>query len=113
VNRKPVVYLAGPYSHPEPIANMRDAIELADRLFDCCAPLIPHLTGFWHLVSPRTYEEWLELDCQYLEVCDALLRFGGGSLGADKEVALARELGKRVFFTEGVLREWVATWTPE
>ena len=112
MNRKPVVYLAGPYSHPEPIANMRDAIELADRLFDCCAPLIPHLAGFWDLVSPRTYEEWLELDCQYLAVCDALLRFGGGSLGADKEVVLARELGKPVFFDEDVLREWTGEWKP-
>ena len=109
--RKPVVYLAGPYSHPEPIANMRTAIELADRLYDCCAPFIPHLTGFWHLVSPRSYEEWLELDCQYLAVYDAVLRFGGGSLGADKEVKLAKDLRKPVFFDEDVVREWAKGWT--
>ena len=103
-----VVFLAGPYSHPDPCVNTHEAIMLADRLLDVCVPFVPHLTHFWHTVSPKPYEEWLAIDRELLRRCDALLRFGGESSGADGEVEFALEIGLPVFFSETHLREWLA-----
>jgi hypothetical protein len=102
-----LVYIAGPYSKPDPCENTHEAIAVADRLLDCCAPLIPHLSHFWHTMSPKPYPEWLTLDLEYLRRCDAVLRFGGPSSGADGEVDFALELGIPVFFTESDLRDWL------
>jgi hypothetical protein len=109
--RKPVVYISGPYSAPDPIENIRKALLVADTLLAYnCAPLVPHLTAFWHLLSPKSYEEWLEIDHDHVAVCDALYRFPGESPGADREMEYARKLGIPVF-TDGrkivdFLNEW-------
>jgi hypothetical protein len=55
------------------------------------APFIPHLFHFWELMSPRPYEDWLELDFDMLERCDALVRIEGYSPGADREWEYALE----------------------
>lgn len=101
---KPLVYLAGPYSKPDPVENMHRAVKLADRLLDVCVPVVPHLTGLWHLVSPKPYETWLELDVALMLRCDVVFRFPGESSGADGEVALALERGIPVVFDETTLR---------
>ena len=114
MTRKPVVYISGPYSIPEPIENVRKALLVADTLLLYnCAPLVPHLTAFWHLLSPKSYEVWMELDRNYLAVSDALYRIPGVSGGADREMGpWARELDIPVF-TDGrklvnFLSEWAA-----
>ena len=104
---KPLVYLAGPYTNPDPVENIHRAIKIADGLLDVCTPLIPHLTGTWHMVSPKPYEEWLAIDLEYMDRCDAVYRFAGPSSGADREVELAHEWGIPVLFTEEDLREWI------
>ena len=77
---------------------MRNAYEVADELADLgFAPYIPHSTHFWHLLFPRPYEFWLELDNQFFPHCNALIRIPGASDGADKEVAYAQSLGIPVF----------------
>lgn len=59
-------------------------IEAANSLADAgFAPFVPHMTHFWHMIFPRPYEFWLDLDNQFLPVCDALLRLPGDSSGAD------------------------------
>lgn len=103
----PVVYLAGPYSKPDPVENTHAAIKLADSLLDVCVPMVPHLTGTWHMVSPKPYETWLALDLALMARCDAVYRFGGESSGADGEVAEAVRLGIPVFFNEPGLRGWL------
>lgn len=86
------VYIAGPYTQGDVAANVRRAIEAADELALLGhVPYIPHLTHFWHLVSPKPYEWWLRYDAQWLEDCDVLLRLPGPSNGADTEVELAKE----------------------
>jgi hypothetical protein len=93
------VYVAGPYTKGDVAVNVRNAIlaanELADRGF---VPFIPHLFHFWHLVTPRPYEDWTRLDFEWLPFCDALLRLPGESSGADAEVVAASELGIPVFY---------------
>ena len=92
------VYIAGPYTQGDVAQNVRNAIEAANKLADLgFAPFVPHFTHFWHMIFPRPYAFWLELDNQFLPCCDAILRIPGPSNGADKEVALAEKLGKPVF----------------
>lgn len=103
--RKPLVYIAGPYTNPDPVENIHRAIKIADGLLDCCTPLIPHLTGTWHMVSPKPYDEWLALDLEYMARCDIVYRYEGASSGADAEVAEARKQGIPVVFSEEELRK--------
>lgn len=98
------IYVAGPYTQPDPAANAARAVEAANRIFDAGYwPYIPHLTHFWHPQIPRPYEDWMALDLVWLEVCDALVRLPGDSPGADREVAQAQELGIPVFRGVGAL----------
>jgi hypothetical protein len=92
------IYVAGPYTKGDVAVNVRNAYEAANRLADLgFAPFVPHATHFWHMLFPRPYEFWLELDNQFLPRCEAVLRLPGESSGADKEVDLARTLGIPVF----------------
>lgn len=98
-NRKPRIYVAGPYSKGDVAVNVKTAIQIGNALADHgFAPYIPHFTHFWHMLHPRPYEFWLEHDNEFLPVCDALLRIPGASTGADAEVELAESLGLPVFF---------------
>jgi hypothetical protein len=78
------------------------------------APYIPHMDALLQMALgfsgdlPVSYEEWMELDFVYVRAAYALLRLPGESPGADREVALARSLGRPVF-TEETLPEVVVT----
>ncbi len=100
------VYIAGPYSKGDVAINVRNAFEIANKLADLgYAPFVPHSTHFWHMLFPRPYEFWLELDNQFLPTCNAVLRIPGESSGADKEVELANTLSIPVFISIESLNE--------
>ena len=111
---KPLVYIAGPYTHPDPIVNVREAVSTADILYEYenVIPVVPHLTMFWHLVHPHPVEFWYEYDLCILRRCDAVFRMKGESTGADAEVDLAEKLGLPVFgpYIDPRFREWVHAW---
>lgn len=87
------VYVAGPYSS-DPERNTRAAIAAGNAILDLGhAPMVPHLTHYWHLHSPRPYEDWLRLDLAWLAAADIVLRLPGESPGANREVERARSLG--------------------
>ncbi|MCA9091244.1 MAG: DUF4406 domain-containing protein [Planctomycetaceae bacterium] len=89
-----LIYLAGPFTHPDPIQNTHAVIKIADALLEAgFAPLVPHLTLAWHLVSPKPYTTWLAYDRHLLSRCDVLLRVPGYSHGATQECTFADELG--------------------
>lgn len=95
---KPKIYVAGPYSKGNVLSNIKNAIEVGDWLLgQGFVPFIPHLTGFWDLVSSHEYEEWLSYDFQWILSCDALLRIFGESIGADREVKFAKDNNIPVF----------------
>lgn len=102
------VYIAGPMSGSGAIAsNVRIAIQAADELMQAgFFPFVPHLTHFWHMISPKEYEEWLELDFGWLAVCNAVLRLPGESPGADREVDRATDLGIPVFYSVAEVVGW-------
>lgn len=101
------IYIAGPYSTPDPVVNTSAAMEtwhvLRDEGF---SPFCPHLSLFLHMHRSRPYEEWLEYDNEWIEVCNALLRLPGDSSGADKEEALCRSLRIPVFYSLDDLIGW-------
>lgn len=91
--------MAGPYTQGDVALNVRRAIEAGNLLLEAGhIPYIPHLTHFWHLLFPRPYEDWIELDEHWVPLCHALLRLLGDSNGADKEVILARSLQMPIFY---------------
>lgn len=105
---KKKVYVAGPYTKTDPCINTNAAILAGNHLLDLgYSPFIPHLSHFWHTVTPRPYSDWIEYDKEWVAVCDAVLRLPGESSGADGEVALAKSLGIPVFHSVGDLLESV------
>ncbi|MDY6788338.1 MAG: hypothetical protein SVV03_00070 [Candidatus Nanohaloarchaea archaeon] len=120
---KPMVFIAGPYSSPYPVYNMRRSMGWYDVLAesDVVAPHCPHWTGFQDLVLPQEYENWLELDKQFVRRSDAMLRLKGDSSGADGEVELMEDLERPVFYEEPSdgekgytdLLEWAVDWIDE
>src|SRR4051812_319133 len=97
---RPRVYIAGPYTKPDPCENTHIALEWANKFWDLgYVPFVPRLTHFWHTMTPRPYEQWLDYDNQFLAVCHVVFRFPGESSGADKECALAEQLGIPVFYS--------------
>jgi len=95
------VYIASAYSNGDVALNVREAISTADKLVGLGhTPYIPHLTHFWHLISPKDYEFWLEYDRSFIEHwAECLLRLDNESVGADKEVVRARKLGIPVYYS--------------
>jgi hypothetical protein len=74
---------------------------------------VPHGSCFWgnevseafgmfspgHLPGGTKVQQWYEMDLEIVRRVDAVVRLEGHSVGADLEVALARELGLPVFFS--------------
>ena len=93
------VYVASPYSIGDAEENVRRNLEAADLLMDFgFAPYAPLLNHYQHQIRPRSYDDWLRLDMEWLAQCRAVLRLPGESRGADLEVARAQELGIPVFY---------------
>lgn len=92
------MYIACPYSKGDAAVNVRNAILVADQVAGLgWAPFIPVLTHFWHMLSPHDYEFWMKQDMEWLKLCDAVVRLGGESAGADREVRYAISKGIPVY----------------
>jgi hypothetical protein len=109
---KPLIYIAAPYTHPDPVANTHDAVRtglyLRDR-YDI-AVIIPHLSLIAHLVDPRPDMYWYAYDLDILANCDGLIRLDGDSQGADREVAYADEHGIPVLDLRNEIRPGLREW---
>ena len=93
------VYVAGPYSHPDPCENTYRAVQMGNLLVGMGhTPYIPHLTHFWHTMTPKPRNFWYAYDLEWMKQCDWVLRFPGKSSGADNEVREALAANMPVFF---------------
>lgn len=93
MKKKIKVFIAAPYSS-DPCVNTNKVMNIANNLMNLgYMPYICHLTHFQHTFHPRPKKDWLELDREFLKVCDVVWRLKGESKGADEEVKLAKELG--------------------
>ena len=94
------IYIASPYTIGDVAVNVRESLLAADKLVELgYAPYPPLYSHFWHFLSPKPYETWVDFDNEWVLRCDALLRLPGESSGADAEVALAKKHGIPVFYS--------------
>lgn len=109
--KKPLVYIAGPYSGGNVSRNVQHALHMGDLVYDIGGvPMVPHLCHLWDLVDPHPYEHWLKLDLDTLEHCNALFRLEGESPGAEREIDFALEHGIPVFRHFDELEDWLLLW---
>jgi nucleoside 2-deoxyribosyltransferase len=108
-----MLYLAGPYTHPDPIENTHRAAIVGTLIYEQTewVPFIPHLSLLWHMVTPRMPAHWYELDLHQLAHCDAIVRLPGASTGADREMEVAAELGLRIVAFRDLPRDCQDAWT--
>jgi len=94
------IYIASAYTIGDVALNVRNVISVADELLKLGhTPFIPHLTHFWHLVSPKEADFWYEYDNSFIDHwAEALLRLDNQSYGADNEVIRAKRLGIPVYY---------------
>ena len=103
----PKVYIAGPYTKPDPKENTLNAIIVAEKVARLgFIPFIPHLTYYWEQEFHHEYNFWLEQDIEWLKCCDIVIRIPGESLGADKEIVLAKQLKKKVYTLASFLKKY-------
>lgn len=112
MKRRPVLYVAGPYTRPDPVENTHKAVKVATALYELTewVPLVPHITLLWHAITPRPVEFWYELDLHHMAHCDAVVRMPGASSGADREMEYAAEIGMEIVAWELLPDEVRAHW---
>ena len=99
-NRRLKIYIAGPYTKGDTALNVRRSIMEQDFIEATLGHMAynPLLSHFQHLIVPHEdVNYWYEKDIHWLKECNAILRLPGESVGADREVAIARDLGMTVF----------------
>ena len=102
----PLIYVAGPYTRPDPQTNTRKAIFAAQRLVEFgYAVFVPHLFHHWDEFIPGPYKQWMRLGMAVLERCDALVLLPGYSPGAEAETARMQELKRPVLTTQAAMTQ--------
>lgn len=100
MERKVAVYIASPYTKGDIDQNVRRSLMVANELIEKgFVPFTPLLTHFWHIISPKSWDVWMEMDREWVLRCDCVLRLVGESVGADEEVKLAHKNHILVFYT--------------
>ena len=93
------VFISGPYTSPDPVINVRNAVLAAEKVIEKGhVPFVPHLNHLWHLISPHDINYWYNYDLEWLRICDIILRLPGKSIGADHESRYALKHNIRVIY---------------
>lgn len=110
MTRRTRVYISGPLTTGMLTANVKRAADVANDLLNRgYAVYLPHTNILWEMISPpiddydAAYEKWLSHDFEWVRGCDVLLRIPGKSLGADRELEFAKNLGMHVYLTKEML----------
>ena len=98
--------VGSPGDNPE--INVRMALRIASQLMDeGIVPFVPHLAWYMNGYHPRDEADWLNYYAlPWLERCDAVLRIGGPSKGADIEMKFATTIGKPIFMAVPQVVSW-------
>lgn len=100
------IYIAGPYSadtwEGKQINTDKAVWAGVQVILKGHNPYIPHLTHYPDKIAfdnniEISWEKWMELDDEWLNLCDALL-FLSPSKGANLELKKAKQLGKIIFY---------------
>ncbi|GJM09713.1 MAG: hypothetical protein DHS20C11_19890 [Lysobacteraceae bacterium] len=121
-SKKPVIYIASPYTKGDPAINTHFQCKIFDELMNDGrgTPVAPLWTHFQHTLFPRPYQDWVRHDLELIPLYDCCLRLNAShsvteyseseSSGADDEVALFESLGKPVFYSVADLKIWLDSW---
>lgn len=108
------VYIASPYTKGDVAVNVKVQLDMADQLMNYgFAPFVPLYSHFQHMAHPRNHRDWMDLDLEWLAMCNCVLRLPGKSAGADEEVALALKLNIPIYYSLGELIDEVESYTIE
>ena len=93
------IYIAGPYTKGDTAMKVRASIFAQNYLEWTLGHMAynPLLSHFQHMVIPHDIEFWYKKDIEWLLECDAVLRLEGESVGADREVEIARTHGMTIY----------------
>jgi hypothetical protein len=117
--KKPIVFIASPYTKGDPAINTNFQCKVFDKLLSSgkVLPIAPLWSHFQHTVLPRRYDDWVRYNQELLPLYDCCLRLGAEcseigysqyeSKGADAEVAAFKRMGKPVFASIEELYAWV------
>ena len=101
------VYIASPYTKGDHLENVNVQMDMYSELLDLgFLPFAPLYTHYIHVRHRKDYDTWMDVDYNWIEVCDVLLRLPGESGGADLEVAHAKKIGMPVFYSVEELLKW-------
>jgi hypothetical protein len=107
MEKKIKVYIASPYTNGDVAINVKRQLDCVDVLMDLdFVPYAPLYSHFQHMAHPRPYTDWINIDFEWVNACDCLLRLSGDSSGADNEIALANELKMPVFYSIDELNDY-------
>ena len=105
--KKPIVYIACPYTKGDVAVNINNAIKAADEVArHGMIPYVPILRHLYHLISPHPYEFWTENDIEIMLRFDVIYRIQGESSGADHECKVAQGHCIPVFMNIESLGRW-------
>lgn len=105
-----IVYIACPYSVGDTMENVKISMSFTHMFITLgLAPFNPLLYHFQNQYREEDYEKWMEIDFEFVKRCDCLFRVPGESKGADREVELAKQLGKPFFYSVTELHDWKYT----
>jgi hypothetical protein len=83
---KPWVYIASPYTKGDVAINVRTQMEAFDTLLTFgVVPIAPLYSHYQHIFLPRPYQDWIDLDIEVIQRCDACLRAALGAAGSRAE----------------------------
>ena len=111
MNKKPLIYIGGPYTRGDVALNVRSNLAVYMRLLDegVVVPIAPLFTHFAHLMFPRDYEVWMSHDFDLINHCDAMLAtkaeesslgyVQAESSGMNREIAHCESIGVPVFYS--------------
>lgn len=114
--KKPLyVFVAGPLgSSGLAWRNVRKAVFTANTIVQLGhTPFIPHLYMFADMMMPQDESYWENLDIEWLEACDCVVRMDGESTGADNEVSFAAQRGMPVFYGIDTFGEWCEDYSEQ
>ena len=117
--RKPVIYIASPYTKGDVAINTHFQCKIFDLLLSDgkVLPISPLWSHFQHTIFPRPYTDWIKYDNSLLHLYDACLRLTAElpcinykqyeSAGADAEAKSFEAMGKPVFCSIIDIYAWV------
>jgi hypothetical protein len=91
--KKIKVYIASPYTIGDQLENVNVQMDMYSELLDLgFAPFAPLYSHYIHERNPKPYDVWMEVDYEWIDVCNCLLRLPGKSNGADLEVKHMKQM---------------------